>query len=160
MIIVDKVLQLVLISFIILYLNKQEEEWLPSCCFYAIVYLKKTSLGAPCQCQSPYFCLISVHSPHFVLLLSCFCLNPVLFLSSVLLLSCFCLSNLSFVLFWTSFCHPPSQYCPTFVPIWSSRSMANGEDKYWTKAGQSYFSIFHLVTLQLDKKGTKVGHQS
>ena len=109
--------------------------------------------GAPCQLQYPYFCLVSVHCPHFVLFLSRFCLNFVPFLSCVPLLSPFCLQILSFVLFWTRF-------CPIFVPIWSSQSMANGADKYWTKLELNHFSIFNLVTLQQDKNGTKIGHLS
>ena len=116
--------------------------------------------GAPCQCWSPYFCLIFVHCPHFVLFLSCFCLHFVPFLSSVPLLSPFCPQVLSFVLFWTRFCHHWSQNCPTFVPIWSYQSIANGEDKYWTKMELNHFSIFNLVTLQGDKNGTKIGHLS
>ena len=117
-------------------------------------------MGAPCQCWSPYFCLIFVHCPHFVLFLSRFCLHFVPFLSSVPLLSPFCPQVLSFVLFWTRFCHHWSQNCPTFVPIWSYQSMANGEDKYWTKMELNHFSIFNLVTLQGDKNGTKIGHLS
>ena len=116
--------------------------------------------GAPCQCRSPYFCLVFVHCPHFVLLLSRFCLNFVPFLSSVPLLSPFCLQILSFVLFWTRFCPHWSQNCPTFVPIWSSQSMENGEDKYWTKLELNHLSIFYLVTLQLDKNWIKAGRQS
>ena len=116
--------------------------------------------GAPCQCGYPYFCLIFVHCPYFVLFLSRFCLHFVPFLSCVPLLSHFCLQILSFVLFWTRFCHHWSQNCPTFVPIWSSQAMANGVDKYWTKIERNHFPIFNLVTLQGDKNGTKIGHLS
>ena len=38
--------------------------------------------------------------------------------------------------------------------------MTSGEDKYWTKLGLNHFSMFYLVTLLLDKRGTKLGHQS
>ena len=116
--------------------------------------------GATCQCQYPYFCLVFVHCPHFVLLLSRFCLTFVPFLSSVPLLSSSCLQILSFVLIWTSFCLLWSQKCPPFVRIWSPQSMTNGEDKYRTKLGLNHFSLFYLVTLQLDKKWTILGHQS
>ena len=115
-------------------------------------------LGAGCQCQDPYFCLIFVHCPHFVPILSYFCLKCVPFLSTVPLLSCLCLQILSFVLIWTSFCHHWAQKCPTFVLFWPSESMTNGEDKYWTKLEMNHFSIFHLVTLQLDKKWTISRH--
>ena len=114
--------------------------------------------GAGCQCQYPYFCLIFVHCPHFVLIRSYFCLTCVPFLSTVPLLSCLCLQILSFVLIWTSFCHHWAQKCPTFVLFWPSESMTNGEDKYWTKLEMNHFSIFYLVTLQLDKKWTILGH--
>ena len=128
--------------------------------FRIILRVKLTKIGAPCQCWSPYFCLIFVHCPHFVLFLSRFCLHFVPFLSSVPLLSPFCPQVLSFVLFWTTFCHHWSQNCPIFVPIWSSQSIANGQDKYWTKMELNHFSIFNLVTLQGDKNGTKIGHLS
>ena len=121
-------------------------------------HFRATDIGAGCQCQDPYFCLIFVHCPHFVLILSYFCLTCVSFLSAVPLLSCLCLQILSFVLIWTSFCPHWSQKCPTFVLIWSPESMTNGEDKYWTNLGMNHFSIFYLVTLQLDKKGTILGH--
>ena len=115
-------------------------------------------LGAGCQCQYPYFCLIFVHCPHFVLILSYFCLTCVPFLSTVPLLSCLCLQILSFVLIWASFCHHRAQKYPTFVLFWPSESMTNDEDKYWTKLEINHFSIFYLVTLQLDKKWTILGH--
>ena len=123
-------------------------------------YFVIANFGAPCQCQYPYFCLVFVHCPHFVLLLSRFCLTFVPFLSSVPLLSSSCLHKLSFVLIWTSFCLLWSQKCPAFVLIWSPQSMTNGEDKYWTKLGLNNFSFFYLVTLQLDKKWTILGHES
>ena len=114
--------------------------------------------GAGCQCQDPYFCPIFVHCPLFVLLLSYFCLTSVPFLSSAPFLSCLCLQILSFVLIWTSFCHYGAQKCPPSVLIWSPQSMTNVEDKCWTKLGMCHFFIFYLVTLQLDKKWTKLGH--
>ena len=113
--------------------------------------------GAGCQCQDATFCLTFVHCPHFVPFLSRLCLSSVPFLSSVPLLSSSCLQILTFVLIWTSFCHHWTQKCPTFVLIWSPESMTNGEDKCWTNLGMNHFSIFYLVTLQLDKKWTILG---
>ena len=113
-------------------------------------------------------CSLTIAGP---LLLSHFCPPSTFSPTSVLFLSLFCPISVlcpTFVLFVSS----NSQFCPVFDLVLSSsvsilshfgphltpESTKKGEDKYWTKLRLRYFYIFYLVTLQLDKNGTKVRH--
>ena len=50
-----------------------------------------------------------------------------------------------------------SYYSLLIVKLLFPESMKKGDDKCWTKLGLNHFSIFYVVTPQLDKKWDKSG---